>query len=374
MTVETTDRKQTFAGGQGTLTFTFRAAVSRPEDIKMVKTLIATGVETALDYGVDYTVAVSADGVGGVVTVAPSVSTSYTQTVYRDTTDKQESDYEDYNQFPADTLEENLDQLTMKVQELSEVNSRTITLPVSSSIENIELPNPEDSALIGWSGTSGTLVNYPVSAFTGSTGAVGPQGPAGENGVFSEIASQVDAEGGTDNVKGMTPLRTSQAITALQRGIASQLEAEAGTDNTKDMTPLRVAQAITALAGNVKYADARFKSGTFTKAMTDADAATTTITGLGFTPVMLLFFAEQGTYTTPRMSWGVWTADYDGGVIQNGGGNAEISTLSIRLSDSGGSEKQEASSIAVSNGQFIITWGKTGSPTGNSDIVWIAFR
>lgn len=33
-----------------------------------------------------------------------------------------------------------------------------------------------------------------------------------------------------------------------QRDIASQAEAEAGTDNTKDMTPLRTAQAITALA------------------------------------------------------------------------------------------------------------------------------
>lgn len=55
----------------------------------------------------------------------------------------------------------------------------------------------------------------------GPGGAQGIQGPAGANGangapgadgIFSAIADQAEAEAGVDNTKGMTPLRTKQAI------------------------------------------------------------------------------------------------------------------------------------------------------------------
>ena len=62
------------------------------------------------------------------------------------------------------------------------------------------------------------------------------------------LASQTEAETGTENTKTMTALRVAQAIAAL-RAYASQAEAEAGANNTKVMTPLRVAQAIAALGG-----------------------------------------------------------------------------------------------------------------------------
>lgn len=47
---------------------------------------------------------------------------------------------------------------------------------------------------------------------TGATGAAGSNGSTGANGIFSAIASQAEAEAGTENTKGMTSLRTSQAI------------------------------------------------------------------------------------------------------------------------------------------------------------------
>jgi len=84
-------------------------------------------------------------------------------------------------------------------------------------------------------------------------------------------ASQVEAEAGTDNVKAMTALRVAQAtadlvlqtrqitvgagltgggnLTAdrtIGLDLASQVDAETGTENTKPVTSLRVAQAITA--------------------------------------------------------------------------------------------------------------------------------
>lgn len=93
------------------------------------------------------------------------------------------------------------------------------------------------------------------------------------------LATTAEAQAGTSNVKYMTPLRTTEAITkqALtplnahladqanphnttkaqiglgsveNYGIATQVEAEAGTSNLKYMTPLRTAQAIKKLAGD----------------------------------------------------------------------------------------------------------------------------
>lgn len=58
----------------------------------------------------------------------------------------------------------------------------------------------------------------------GQTGAQGPTGPSGTNGlpgaagangndgIFSEIANTAEAQAGTDDSKGMTPLKTAQAI------------------------------------------------------------------------------------------------------------------------------------------------------------------
>ena len=97
MTVESTARKQAFTlnGTTSTLTFTFRALTTAPTDIKVTVT-DGDGVDTDLTYTTDYTVTVNSDGVGGVVTlVDPAGTGSGTATVFRETTNKQESDYDD---------------------------------------------------------------------------------------------------------------------------------------------------------------------------------------------------------------------------------------------------------------------------------------
>lgn len=90
------------------------------------------------------------------------------------------------------------------------------------------------------------------------------------------IASQAEAEAGTDNTKTMTPLRVAQRNAAI---IASQAEAEAGSDNTKTMTPLRVAQRGTAMLASQAEATAGVDN---TKTMT---------------PLRVQQGAEYGVYT-----------------------------------------------------------------------------
>lgn len=80
----------------------------------------------------------------------------------------------------------------------------------------------------------------------GPTGATGPTGPAGVDGadgvdgVFSEIATQAEAEAGVNNTKGMTSLRTKQAIDAQVPAFLSDLEAFE-EEATKDIAELKVA-------------------------------------------------------------------------------------------------------------------------------------
>ena len=95
----------------------------------------------------------------------------------------------------------------------------------------------------------------------GETGAIGPQGPQGEPGPQGVQGPQgpagpmpteyVKSIALNNNVIEVTNGKdVVNKLTISQPVIASQSEAEAGTNNTKYMTPLRVAQAIDALDGN----------------------------------------------------------------------------------------------------------------------------
>lgn len=213
MTVETSSRKQTFAGAQTTLTFTFRALSTHPEYIKCKKVVVATGVESDLVYNTDFTVAVDSDGIGGSVTLTPTFSTAFNFVVYRETNLVQESDYDDFNQFPANTLETNFDQLTMIVQEQDETIGRVITFPISSSVTNPVLPTPEDGRILVWSGATGVIINTDLLAGpTGATGATGPAGPSGGGGTITSVSSNT-----SDIVVvsiSTTPILTLNAATA----------------------------------------------------------------------------------------------------------------------------------------------------------------
>ena len=107
-------------------------------------------------------------------------------------------------------------------------------------------------------GTDNTKVITPLRAHDAASTVLGARtintsvGITGGGALSSDLTLDIDtaslseAQTGTDNTKVMTPLRTAQSITANERAISSQAAAEAGTDNTVDMTPLRVLQAIVA--------------------------------------------------------------------------------------------------------------------------------
>ena len=162
--------------------FTFRALVGSPSDIKCIRQVSGSVVSEDMTYVAElptvpvetdvlkYTVDVNEDGVGGTVTVAwPSTSSSIT--IYRETSDTQGSDYEDYNQFPSDTVESDLDKRTMVTQEIKEVLDRSLKVPITSDIDG-ELPAVEGGKYLGWNAAGTAFENKTVDATPSGTTAM----------------------------------------------------------------------------------------------------------------------------------------------------------------------------------------------------------
>lgn len=146
---------------------------------------------------------------------------------------------------------------------------------------------------------------------------------------LAQVASQAEAEAGTNTTRLMTPQRVSQAIAALETGeanaaLASQAEAEAGTENTKTMTPLRVSQAIAALETGF--------TGTGIAQITLATGSPTAVTiasGLSGVTRIELFLkgASHNGTNEPIMirmgdSGGIETTGYDSDVKRGSGANS----------------------------------------------------
>ena len=161
--------------------FTFRAIEGNEEDIKCY-TISTTGTLTLLTYSTEYTVALNANGAGGTVTVVDAESTGTKLLVFRETTNTQESDYDDYNQFPADTVEEDFDKRTLRSQEIDDEISRALKVNIASTASSLSLPAPTTGQLLVWNaagtgfdnllGTSGTITLSGITTITVDKGVI----------------------------------------------------------------------------------------------------------------------------------------------------------------------------------------------------------
>ena len=80
--------------------------------------------------------------------------------VYRKTENTQLSDYEDFNRFPADTLERDLDRRAMVAIESEDDISRSVSLPIETpSGVSAALPTPSAGKAIRWNDDGTGLEN-----------------------------------------------------------------------------------------------------------------------------------------------------------------------------------------------------------------------
>lgn len=168
MTTPSTERKAgplLGTGAQTTWPFTFKVFTATDIAVTIADSL---GVETALTYGVDYTVTLNANqetSPGGTVTYPISGSplpTGSRLVIVGNLPYDQPLDLPAGGNFSPLALENELDRLTMQIQQLREKVSRALQVSVTTGA-NVGLPAPSANELIGWDSTGQNLQNFAVS-------------------------------------------------------------------------------------------------------------------------------------------------------------------------------------------------------------------
>jgi hypothetical protein len=151
MTIATTDNRVNYVG-DGIITqfsFTFKAI----DDAHIFPYLDDVVQSTG------FTVTRNVDqeaSPGGVVDFAVAPGDSVLVTLERIVPNTQETDYTEYDPFPAETHETALDMATMRDQQLDDKVKRSVQLPVSSEKENLAIPEPSaGKTIIGKADESG---------------------------------------------------------------------------------------------------------------------------------------------------------------------------------------------------------------------------
>ncbi len=114
---------------------------------------------------------------------------------------------------------------------------------------NVATGDAGTSATSTYDSTTGVL-NLTIPR--GSDGTQGPAGADGSDGIFLSIASQSEAETGTENTKGMTPLRTKEAINAQVGAISTIASKFFGLKKTVDGTGRSIATQEHTLVGGAE--------------------------------------------------------------------------------------------------------------------------
>ncbi len=292
MTLSSTVTRVEFTGNGSTTAFAFNYPVLAAADLTV--TLVnAAGSATTQTLDSHYTVALASDLTSATVTMSSAPTGGGTPdklVIEREVDLTQIDDFQENEALPSADLEKALDKLTMATQQLNTDIARSVRLPVGDTSGlatelGVSTAADRENKLLGFNAAgnalvevAGRVVSVSVSTsgvsvggsptgsatFTESTGALalslgipvgatGATGSAGSDGVFSAAASQAEAEGGSENTKGMTALRTKQAVDSY--GLLA-------SNNLSDLAAAATARTNLGLA-NVVYTNVQ---QTFTKA------------------------------------------------------------------------------------------------------------
>jgi hypothetical protein len=139
--VETTINKVQYDCDGVETDFDFTFKIFNKTDIRVI-IADTDGVETELIYITDFSVHAINNNFtsGGTVTTVATYSSEYTITIIREVELTQESDYVENESHPAAVYENDLDKLTMMVQQLEEKLNRALLVPVSDEAVSLEIP------------------------------------------------------------------------------------------------------------------------------------------------------------------------------------------------------------------------------------------
>lgn len=171
MTISSTTSSITYSGDGTSTAFAVPYIFFGTDEITVTARVTATGVETVQTLGTHYTVS-GGNGAAGTVTATTAPPTGTTWTIQRATDRLQATDFQDYDPFPANTVETAIDRLTCIAQEIERDALRAVRVPVTDPA-TVTLPSSVERASkalwfdaegepIAVAGTSGSV---PITAY-----------------------------------------------------------------------------------------------------------------------------------------------------------------------------------------------------------------
>jgi len=163
MTIATTLNRieYTATAAQKIFPYTFLIFANTDLEVRQIDKI--TGVTTLLTLTTHYTVSGVGDIGGGNVTLVTGALVDDTIIIVRVMPVTQLIDYVENDSFPADTHEKGLDRATMVSQQLLETLGRAIKLPITSTLEDIDIPVPGAGKHLAWNSAGDALELVTVS-------------------------------------------------------------------------------------------------------------------------------------------------------------------------------------------------------------------
>lgn len=247
----------------------------------------ASGVETVLTQGSDYTVSGGGGGTG-TLTATAAPESGVTLTIRRVVPLTQDTDYPEGGAFPASSHENALDRLTMMTQQLDEAGGRALKFPVTD-IESLsgEMPSSVERAgrILGFD-TSGNPASSAATLASIEAAVAGVQA----NGTgfrdyqfFGDAAATAFVMTGVEVV---TKLQCLVSIDGLMQSVANFSTAIAGGNTTLTFTtapPNGAEINVLVAAIDVATLESTVAPTTLGTSLVQAATATAMRTLLGFT-------------------------------------------------------------------------------------------
>ncbi len=175
MTVETTSPRIAYTGNGSIMALAVNYAFQLATDLLVVETTIATGAQTVKAINTDYTVSGTTDGNGyypngGTVTTVVALANTLTWTIINNPPQTQLVQHIDGDNFPSSSIDNPLDKLTMLIQRVSDLQSRSLTQPDGDATDIGPLPPEVTRANSGAGSYAGYDANGNPTAIVGTVG------------------------------------------------------------------------------------------------------------------------------------------------------------------------------------------------------------
>jgi hypothetical protein len=225
MTVSTASPRVTYTGAGTTGPFAIPYYFLENDDLKVVRTTIATGAESTLALTTDYTITGAGDPAGGALTLITSLSSAYKLTIIRDPDLLQSISYPRNDKFPSATHEKALDKLTMLAQRVYDIATRAFRLSDGDTTTSVVLPQAVANRALKWNGTATGLANSAYdpdtlqSAAAASAAAAAVSESAAAASATASSNSAIDSSGYATNASNSAAAAAATLASALWRDV-----------------------------------------------------------------------------------------------------------------------------------------------------------